>query len=317
MALPSITTNATLDPIEVARKARELKEQGSQELHPIASAIADSKAKNAPPVRIDPKEICWSTWGNRLEERFEGPDFEAFVEDINSTGGNKAPGVVRLLAETTKDGHKYELASGHRRHRACLDSGNKFLCFVKQLSDIELQEELESENRNRIDPAAIERAIQYKRQLKSYRSQEHMSEVMRITKSTMSRYLMMADIPEPVIALISDQLKITLDAGCTFMQFYLKDENKETYERNLQALKTVGKKQPFKEVFKKLREKPEDVDSKVKPTDLSSSFASANGKDFGSMSVNRARQLKLTVDDITSEEFNKIEEFIKKTIKRK
>lgn len=317
MALPSITTNATLDPIEVARKARELKEQGSQELHPIASAIADSKAKNAPPVRIDPKEICWSEWGNRLEERFQGPDFEAFVEDINSTGGNKAPGVVRLLAQPNKDGQKYELASGHRRHRACLDSGNKFLCFVKQLTDIELQEELESENRNRIDPAAIERAIQYKRQLKSYRSQEHMSEVMRITKSTMSRYLMMADIPEAVIGLISDQLKITLDAGCTFMQFYQNAANKETYEKNLQALKTVGVKRPFKEVFAKLREKPEDSEAKVKPSELSSSFQSANGKEFGSMNVNRAGKLKLSLDDITPEEFSKFEEFIKKTIKRK
>ena len=317
MALPTITNTATLDPIEVARKARELRDQGSPEMHPIATAIAESQAKNAPPVRIDPKEIRWSPWGNRLEERFEGPDFEVFVEDIASTDGNKAPGVVRPLAEPDKDGHKYELASGHRRHRACLVSNNKFLCFVKNLSDIELQEELESENRNRLDPAAIERAIQYKRQLQSYRSQEHMSEVMRITKSTMSRYLMLADIPEETLSLISYQLKITLDAGCTFMQFYQKEENKETYGKNLQALKALGVKLTYKEVFKRLRESPETVEAKVKPSDLSSSFTSAAGKAFGSMNINRAGQLKLSVDHITPDEYKKIEEFIKKTVKRK
>ncbi len=317
MVMPSVSNNATLDPIEVALKAKQLKEQGQQDLHPIALAIADSQAKNAPPVRIDPKEIRWSPWGNRLEERFDGPDFEVFVEDINSTDGNKAPGVVRPLAEADKDGHKYELASGHRRHRACLRSGNKFLCFVKNLSDIELQEELESENRNRIDPAAIERAIQYKRQLKSYRSQEHMSEVMRITKSTMSRYLMLADLPEEVLALISDQLKITLDAGCTFIQFYQKEENKETYGKNLQALKALNIKLNFKEVFKRLREMPENAEAKVKTSDLSTSFTTATGGNFGSMNTNRAGQLKLTIDGISPDEYKKVEEFIRKSIKRK
>ncbi|KGH22998.1 ParB/RepB/Spo0J family partition protein [Comamonas thiooxydans] len=317
MALPNISTNAALDPLAVAQTARDLKARGEQELHPVASAIADSKARNAPPVRVDPKLIRWSEWGNRLEDRFVGAEFEEFVEDINSTGGNKAPGVVRPLAEADDQGHLYELASGHRRHRACLKSGQKFLCFVKELSDIELQEELESENRNRIDPAFIERAIQYKRQLKSYRSQDHMCEKMRITKSTMSRYLMLADLPDAVLKLISDPLQITLDGGCTFMQFYNKPENKELYEKNLQALMSLKVKLPSKEVFKRLRERPEDEQKKAKVTELNASFTTASGASFGTMTVNRAKQLKMSLDDISPDEFNKIEEFIKKTLKRK
>lgn len=317
MTLPAISNNATLDPVAVAQTARDLKARGEQELHPVASAIADSKARNAPPVRLDPKLVRWSEWGNRLEDRFVGPEFEEFVEDINSTGGNKAPGVVRQLPKADEKGHLYELASGHRRHRACLKSGQKFLCFVKELTDIELQEELESENRNRQDPAFIERAIQYKRQLKSYRSQDHMCEVMRIPKSTMSRYLMLADIPDAVLKLISDPLHITLDGGCTFMQFLNKPENKDLYEKNLQALSGLQIKLPSKEVFKRLRDKPEDAEKKAKVTELNSSFTTASGSTFGTMTVNRAKQLKMSLDDISQDEFNKIEEFIRKTVKRK
>lgn len=316
MPLPGVTSTAALDPNSVANTARQLAEGQGQELHPIASAIAESKTRNPAPIRLDPKKVRWSAWGNRLEERFKGEEFSVFVEDIRSTGGNKAPGVVRKLANP-KDGVEYELASGHRRHRACLESNQQFLCFVKEMSDIELQEELESENRNRQDPSAIERALQYKRQLPSYRSQEHMSEKMRIPSSTMSRYLMLAELPDKVQALISDRLQITLDGGCTLMQFISKPENHETFEKNLARLQALKVQLPAKEVFLKLRDQGEGDQKKPKITENSTSFTSASGAAFGTMTVNRARQLKLSVDEISQEEYNKLEEFIKKTFKRK
>ena len=117
MTIFATPNKAQLNPEEVSQLAKQMPPQES--VHPIASAIADSQAKNPAPIKIDPKKVRWSEWGNRLPERFEGPAFEAFVEDIRSTKGNKTPGVVRRLKKPDDKGHEFELASGHRRHSAC------------------------------------------------------------------------------------------------------------------------------------------------------------------------------------------------------
>ncbi|MEQ6436289.1 ParB/RepB/Spo0J family partition protein [Comamonas sp. w2-DMI] len=325
MALPGIAEAAThhpgrnvsptalLDADRVAEVAQSLKKEETLGLHPTAQAIATSKAQNPPPQKIDPKKVRWSAWGNRLPERFQGPAFAEFVEDIRSTDGNKQPGVVRRLAKPDDKGYEYEIASGHRRHRACLEANKYFFAFVRELDDLALQDELETENRNRADTAPMERAIQYKRQMSSYRSQEHMAAAMKIPTSTMSRYLILAELPEEVQNLIEDRLQISLEGGCDLIKFM--KSHPDTYKLNLEKLQAMNKKLPAKEVFKLLRENNEAKKTKI--TDKSVTLEATSGATFGTMTVNRAKQLKLSVDDITHEEFDKILEFVKKTCKRK
>lgn len=328
MALPGMTQatqqstgrvaspSAVLDPNKVEAAARDLKVHAEAPLHPTAQAIATSKEKNPSPVKIDPKKVRWSEWGNRLPERFEGTAFAVFVEDIRSTDGNKQPGVVRRLATPDKEGFEYEIASGHRRHRACLESGKMFYAFIKDLDDLALQDELETENRNRADTAPMERAIQYKRQMASYRSQEHMANAMKIPTSTMSRYLILAELPEEVQDLIEDRLQITLEGGCDLMKFIKSSpENQEIYKGNLAKLQALKKKQPAKDVLKILREV--EAVKKPKITEQSDELTTAGGVSFGTMTVNRAKKLKVSIDDVTHDEYSKILEFLKKTIKRK
>lgn len=313
MALPGVTNTAALNQSSVAAAAKSMPKDDS--IHPIASAIAQAQSQNSAPIKIDPSKIRWSKWGNRLEERFVGEKFDAFVEDIRSTQGNKTPGVVRKLAQPTEDGIEYELASGHRRHRACILANQQFYAFVRNLDDHQLQDELERENRNREDTAPMERALQYKRQLESYRSQKQMADAMLIPNSTMSRYLILADLPEEVINLITNRLEITLEAGCSLMQFIEKPENKEAYQTNLAKLQQAGQKLPAKEVLKLLRT-PLESAKKEKVTDLASEFVNSAGVSFGTMTVNRAKQLKISIDSVTPEEFKKIQEALVKLLKR-
>lgn len=315
MTIFATPNKAQLNPEEVAILAKQMPREES--VHPIASAIADSQAKNPAPIKIDPKKVRWSEWGNRLQERFDGPAFEAFVEDIRSTKGNKTPGVVRRLEKPDEKGHEFELASGHRRHSACLAAAQPFYAFVRELTDLELQDELETENRNREDTAPMERAIQYKKQLPSYRSQEHMSSAMKIGSSTMSRYLMLADLPKEVLELIQNRLEISLEAGCTLMQFILDPANDEVFQKNLTRLQALKIKLPAKDVLKLLRERPDAGVQKQKLTELTSELLTNSGAQFGSMSVNRKKELKISIDGITSEEFEKVKEALLKTLKRK
>ena len=204
MALPSITSKVSihadptvkLDAGELERRIEQKKEQGlavqSTALHPTAQMIHESREPAA--IRINPRKIKWSPWANRLEENFQGQEFDEFVEDIRSNGGNKQAGKVRRLKNSEGE-VEYELACGHRRHRACLIAGVPYLAIVKDMTDVELQKELETENRNRKDPSTYERALQYQKQLPCYDSVEHMSSEMGMTAQNMYKYLRVATLP--------------------------------------------------------------------------------------------------------------------------
>lgn len=316
MALPSLETTPKpqfeINPDAV--KARIEKMQ-AENLHPVAQAILDNTT--TAPVKLDPSKVRWSKWGNRHQSRFIGPKFAAFVEDIRSTSGNNTPGVVRPLEQPDENGCEYEIASGHRRHRACLESGQLFNAFIRKMSDIELQVELEAENRNREDVSHIERAKQYADQLPTYRSQEHMASLMGIPTSTMGRYLQLASLSQSVLDLISNPLEITLEAGISVVQF--KNKNVSLFEENLSAVqvKANGSTQPYKDVFAALKLDPQKASTTRKAADLNSDFTTSSGSVIGTMNVNRAKQLRVCIENVTPDDFDKVQEALKKIFKNR
>ena len=114
---------------------------------------------------MDPRAIAPSRWANRHPDAFIGKAFDALKAEIADAGGNVQPIKVRPLAVPRGDNGliRYEVAYGHRRHRACLDLGLPVLVVVKELGDAQLFVEMERENRGRENLSAWEQGRMYLR----------------------------------------------------------------------------------------------------------------------------------------------------------
>ncbi|SAL48719.1 ParB/RepB/Spo0J family partition protein [Caballeronia concitans] len=137
-----------------------------------------------------------SKFANRIAGSFEGPSFETFKQEILSAGGNVQPIKVRRI------GPNYEVVFGHRRHRACLELGLPVLAMIQEdMSDKDLFEEMSRENEQRKDLSAYELAMHYRRaiDLKLYRNWSEIAAVLGKTKSLMSRYSALAELPDAVV----------------------------------------------------------------------------------------------------------------------
>lgn len=310
MALPGIDPRAKLSSVAIEERAKELKQQDA--MHATAEIIAS--AKEATPRKIDPAKVRWSQWGNRSQSRFKGPKFDAFVEDIRSAGGNKQAALVRPIPKTP-EGYEYEIAYGHRRHRACLVAGQPYLAAVKELTDMQLQVEMEVENRGREDTSTWERAVQYKKQLPTYTSVDHMAATMNVTKQTMHMYMRIATMPQEVLDLIDDDLSITQRNALGIITILETKDPKElaTIKSTLTDLAASKEKFTADELLKKLKVKPTKA---VSPTGKPVDLLTEDGRNYGTLVVNRAKQLRLTIDEVTEGELKEITKMLSKIIKR-
>jgi ParB family chromosome partitioning protein len=310
MALPGIDPRAKLNSDAIDERAKTIASQ--QSIHPTAQLIG--AAKEPAPRKLDPAKVRWSVWGNRSESRFKGEAFAAFVEDIRASGGNKQAALVRPITPT-EDGYEYEIAYGHRRHRACWIAKQPYLAVVKELTDMELQGEMETENRSREDVSTWERAKQYTKQLSTYDSVEHMAAFMRITPKQMYIYLRIGRLPQEIIELIDDDLTITQRNALALMSLVESEDTEvqRQLKENLAELKQTGTKYNADELLKKLKTERKKV---VAASTKSVNLATDSGKVYGTYSVNRAKQLKLTIDEITDVELKEIQKSLSKIIKR-
>jgi len=150
-----------------------------------------------PTRKLSPSVVKPSKFANRIEQSFDGADFEAFKEEIASAGGNVQPIKVR----PTGDGF-YEIVFGHRRNRACQELGLEVLAFIQEnMSDKQLFEEMSRENEQRKDLSAYELALHYKRaiDLKLYKNWSEIAAVLGKTKQLVSRYSALAELPKAVV----------------------------------------------------------------------------------------------------------------------
>ena len=110
---------------------------------------------------LDPRSIRRSHWANRIEAEFSTPEFALLKDEIASAGGNVQPIKVRRIAGEglVFDGQTpiYEIAFGHRRHRACLELGLAVQAVVvDRMDDRTLFEAMDRENRGRKNLSAWE-----------------------------------------------------------------------------------------------------------------------------------------------------------------
>ncbi len=208
-----------------------------------------------PAKKLDPKSIGSSKWANRNEQSFSGPSWDAFKEEISSAGGNIQPIKVRGVIRDNTLPHSYEIVFGHRRHRACLELGLDVFALVESISDRELFEQMDRENRQRADLTAYEQGEMYRRALDEglYPSLRKMVESLGVHLGNASVALKIAKLPHQVLDAFESRLDI---------QFRWAGPLADAIERNqgsvlslvetIQALRGEGVVVKSSEVFKRL-----------------------------------------------------------------
>lgn len=162
-----------------------------------------------PEVNLAPSEIRPSSWANRHADSFKSAEFEALKAEIRSAGGNIQPIKVRPIRDS-RDGFKYEVVFGHRRHRACLELGLDVWTIVEDMDDKHLFIEMDRENRQRADLRPYEQGLMYVRALDQglFASIRKLAEDVGADPTNVSRAVGLARLPAALLDAFESRLDI-------------------------------------------------------------------------------------------------------------
>lgn len=151
-----------------------------------------------PARRVDTQQIDDSRYANRDPSHYEGPIWESFKAELLESAGNVQPIVLRL---SPTDNERYEIVFGHRRTHACRECGLPVLAVVVPVNDRDLFLMMERENRSREDLSPWEQGESYRRALRSglYKSLRQLAQAVGRDAGIVSRYVAIADLPEPIL----------------------------------------------------------------------------------------------------------------------
>lgn len=211
---------------------------------------------------LDPALIGHSRFRDRHELGFQDAEFEALKASIIHDKGNHQPILVRPVADGASE-KQFEVVWGHRRHRACLMAGLPVRALVRELSDREAVLLMSSENSQRKDLSQFEQARKYQTWLTAglFSSQREIADAEGVDKATISRYLVINELPGAVVDRIEDPRTITGLWATKFMQLVGVDG---TVLEKLEAL-PAGKAYTPKALMATLAPvaKPDPVDYRV------------------------------------------------------
>ena len=201
---------------------------------------------------LDPKLVRPSRWANRHELSFSGPEFATLKAEIADAGRNVQPIKVRPLPVESDRPQEYEIAFGHRRHRACLELGLQVAAVVEEMNDSRLFAEMDRENRERQNLSPWEQGMMYKRALEMglFASQRQLASAIGAQSGNVSRAIQLASLPQEII----DAFASPLD-----LQYRSLDTINPALERDARAvleqarrLAAMEPKLPAKEVLDRL-----------------------------------------------------------------
>ena len=246
-----------------------------------ASQSRLAEAEKQPKVKsLDPKTIRRSALANRIEAEFETPTFAAFRREIIATGGNVQPIKVRPLHGVIDGQYQYEIAYGHRRHRACLEENLSINAIVEEMDDKKLFEEMERENRGRKNLSAWEQGCMYAAAVKAnvYPNLLKLTEALGVNYSDAQRAVTLAGLPADVVAAFLSPLELQVRWAKP-----LKDAAQDDIERLLERARALHEKRgqlSALEVFDALTQakKSAPVEIKVKGKKVATVRAGAKGR---------------------------------------
>lgn len=172
----------------------------------LQSNMARGKREKRLTYRIDPVVCMIRDDHDRDYRRLNEENCRELIDGIK-IHGQETPAIVRNL--DNNDQYQYELVCGARRHWVTSYLKTDFIVEVRDLSEEEVFIVSDEENRNRKDITDYERAVKYKKALKSlYQSQVQMCERMGVSKDWLSRYLDLANMHEDIIEAYEDLSEI-------------------------------------------------------------------------------------------------------------
>ena len=160
--------------------------------------------------KLDPKQVKRSQWANRNEAEFATAEFEELKADIEAAGGNVQP--IKVRAAGVFDGQTlYEIVFGHRRHQACFLLDIPVNAVIQEsMSDLELFEEMDRENRARKNLSAWEQGRMYQDALTRglYASLRKLAESLNVNLADASRSVDLAKLPKVVVEAFGSPLDL-------------------------------------------------------------------------------------------------------------
>lgn len=158
-----------------------------------------------PTIRLKPAEC--SIWpGNARDySLLDEHRLRSLIDSILAEGGNRIPAVVR---RTPNGPLPYELVTGTRRHWAISWlNGNHYpdidlIAIIEDLDDEAAFRLADIENREREDISDLERGMNYKAAVDNFYGgvQLRMAERLKISKSQLSRYIALTEIPPALVS---------------------------------------------------------------------------------------------------------------------
>lgn len=165
--------------------------------------------------RLDPRTVHRSQFANRIDDEFKTSEFRLLKQEIENAGGNVQPIKVRPLKGSggVIDGQsrQYEIAYGHRRHQACLELGIHVSAVIDEsLTDLDLFEAMDRENRGRKSLSAWEQGCMYRDALAKgmYPSERRLAERLGVNQSDVNRSVQLAKLPKAVVAAFASPLDL-------------------------------------------------------------------------------------------------------------
>ena len=156
------------------------------------------------PLRLlDPKRIRRSKYANRHASEFNTPDFRRFKQLIVDAGVNVQPIKVRPTKEDPD--YDFEVAFGHRRHQATLESGLPVLAFIEEMNDQELWLVMARENLERKDMSPWEQGKSLLQAMETglFPSHRRLAFDLGVDPSNAMKLLSLARLPDALLAAFS------------------------------------------------------------------------------------------------------------------
>jgi len=171
-----------------------------------------------PTIRLKPAEC--SIWpGNARDySLLDEHRLRSLIDSILAEGGNRIPAVVR---RTPNGPLPYELVTGTRRHWAISWlNGNHYpdidlIAIIEDLDDEAAFRLADIENREREDISDLERGLNYKAAVDRFYGgvQLRMAERLKISKSQLSRYIALTDIPPFLVSAFHSPMDLQAKYG--------------------------------------------------------------------------------------------------------
>ena len=199
---------------------------------------------------IDPRLIEPSKYSNRLSSDWSALTYKSLKESIRVLGGNAVPILVRPADMSA--GAAFQVVYGHRRFRACLELGLPVLAMIREVTDSDLVGLMEMENEQRTDASPFGRGQCFSSAMKAgvFRSLGELAKAVDLDKSTVAKYVRLAELPVPIRDAFPDPARINLNWASPLMDAWKKDE--PGVRKSAQEIRSRDRTPNAKDIFKAL-----------------------------------------------------------------